>query len=104
MNREMDISLDNFKKWVRQNKKTEQSQYKYSEQEDNHNYIGLKVKSKISFGKLMNKIEINEGDMEEVCDDFLKEGGIIADDEDVNFLIEVTSGSFYIKHCYVAKN
>lgn len=92
-----DFSLDNFKKWMESN--PEQGKKPISE-----DLIGTQVQSKVSYNKLMNKIELEEGIEEDVCTDFFEEGGIIVDVEDKQYLIEVASGKFYLHKSYVEKN
>ena len=100
MSKKADFSLDNFKKWME-----EQSTEKSPIESENSNmsFIGVQVEPKIGFKKLISKIEIDEGDEEEVCNEFLEDGGVIVDCEDKEFLVEVNSGKFYINRSYIRK-
>jgi len=100
MIKKSDISLDDFKKWIEEESKQD---YKIEEYFENQNddYIGCDVISKISLKKIYLKAEVDEGYAEEVCADFYKNGGKITDVVDDNFLIEVDSGSLYLRKSYV---
>lgn len=100
MIKKSDISLDDFKKWIEEESK---QNYRIEEDSENQNddYIGRDVVSKISLKKIHLKVEVDEGYAEEVCMDFYKNGGKITDVVEDNFLIEVASGSLYVKKSYV---
>lgn len=93
---EPSFALNDFKKWMS------------NEEEVNSNkchLFGIRVESRINSKRLMDKIEIKEGDLTEVVKEFKKYGGIILDtDSDQNFLIEVDSGSFLIPKYLVKKS
>ena len=67
------------------------------------NMIGLQVESKVTFKKLLSRIETQDGEIEEVARDFKKNGGTIKELDGPNFLIEVTSGSFIVHRMYVKR-
>ena len=64
--------------------------------------VGTKVESKISFDKLLKRMQTDE-DEEEVAHDFKENGGTIIESHGHEFLIEVESGSFIIHKMYVKK-
>lgn len=87
--------LENFKKWMTEQKPLATTQSKL---------IGLKVESKIKNVKRIAKnIQSNDGDIIEMADDFIKDGGQIVEVENKDFLIEVDSGIFQIHRCFVRK-
>jgi hypothetical protein len=91
------FSLDDFKKWMESQKDdhTEQPQPKRAS-----DLIGVQVESKVSERKLIARMVPEDGEAEDLALDFLTEGGVIADVNGKDFLIEVESGTFYItRHC-----
>lgn len=87
------FSLDEFKNWIKSN---------------GGNYIpglsrkliGSLASPRFSSQKLISKISLEEGDLQQVVKDFKKGGKIIGVDGK-SLLIEVNSGSFYIPKQYV---
>lgn len=63
--------------------------------------IGLYVESKIGMKKLISKINLEEGSIENIAKEFIDDGGQIVETNDNYFLIKVNSGSFYINRTYV---
>ena len=92
------LSLEDFKKWIAEQKPVE------GESKSLSRLIGLAVESKISAKRLAVNISSHDGNLHEICEDFRKNGGKIADIRDHEFLIEVTTGGFYIKRCFVKKS
>jgi hypothetical protein len=92
------LSLEDFKKWI-----AEQKQPVEDKSKSLSKLIGLAVESKISAQRLAVNINSYDGNLHEICEDFRKNGGKIADIKDHEFLIEVTTGGFYIKRCFVKK-
>ena len=86
------LNFSDFKKWMKNQKETMSDEK-----------IGIKVESKVPFKKLMNKINPEEGELEELAKDFKKEGGTILEMDGQTLLVEVGSGSFYIPRSYVRK-
>ena len=86
-----DFSLDNFKKWM-------ETQCNDS---DINNIEGQEVYAKISKRKLMEKIDVEDGDDEEVSNDFLKNGGTVVESDGRLLLIQVESGNFYLEQKYI---
>ena len=92
------LSLDDFKRWMKSNSKTFQT-----EQLPNR-LVGLKVESKVSVSKIYSKMTTEDlGSEEEIAEDFVKNGGKIADVDGKSLLIEVESGSFFINRCYIRR-
>ena len=91
------FSPDDFKQWIKENEKHETKKQKQN------NLIGLMVESKISSKRLMANIKSKDGDPFELSHDFKENGGFIYDVEGRNFLIEVSSGFFYIPRFLVKK-
>lgn len=92
MNNE-NFSLDNFKKWMK-------------DQNDFHSKIlefpiGEKVVSKVKSKKLLEVMTLENGQLNRVIKDFVKNGGKIKQVIDDEYLIEVVMGSFIISKNYV---
>ena len=85
------FNFSDFKKWMG-------SQH---DAKSKSNMIGLQVESKIAYKKLISRMETQEGEIEEVAKDFKKNGGIIAEVNGHNVLVEVESGSFIIHRMHV---
>lgn len=95
------FSFDDFKKWMdsHDNKESETHEpYQFE-----NNFLGLKVESKINSRKLLSKVIAEEGELEELIVDFKKHGGEIIEVNGKDFLIEVSSGKFYLSRYYVKK-
>lgn len=86
------FNLNDFKKWMHTQK--EESPLK-------QNLMGLHVESKVGFKRLISRMDVQEGEEEELAKEFKHHGGVIADIDEHNFLIEVDSGSFIIHKMYV---
>lgn len=86
------FNLNDFKKWMdhQQDCKTK-------------NIVGIKVESKITYKKLLSRIEAQEGEIEEVAKDFKKNGGTITEVNGHNILIEVDSGNFIIHKMHIKR-
>ncbi len=64
------------------------------------NLVGFLVYPRASIRKLAHRFEMVEGDIKDIMLDFKSDGGTILEVEDDRFLIEVSSGKFYLpKHC-----
>ena len=92
------FSLDNFKKWMRKHNDEPKMGRSYNP------LIGVSVESKINARKLCDKIQAEEGDIENLSEDFANNGGRIKEVDDKHFLIEVDTGSFYILRNYVRRS
>ena len=90
------FSLDNFKRWIKDQNDFDQNMKKKFP-------IGEQVESKISAKKLSSVMNLEDGQMNRVIKDFMKNGGKIKEVSDGNFLIEVTMGTFYIAKNYVTR-
>lgn len=94
------LSLDDFKKWMR-NKGDVEPLQKPKRYKD---LIGIRVESKVTSKKLIENINSdNEDDLYNLAVDFKNDGGIILDVDGKNFLIEVDSGQFHIPRHFVKK-
>lgn len=91
------LSLDDFKKWIKE-------QAPYEEPVAINHLIGTMVESKVGLSKLLTKTEVEEGDEETICEDFLENGGTILDIDDKHVLIEVSAGQFTIHRAYIRKS
>jgi translation initiation factor 1 (eIF-1/SUI1) len=87
------FNLNDFKKWMGHQQ----------DAKSKPNMIGLQVESKITFKRLLSRIETQDGEIEEVAKDFKKNGGTITEVNGQNILIEVDSGSFLIHRMYVKR-
>ena len=85
------FNLSHFKRWMEHKQ----------DAKGRPNMVGLQVESKVTYKKLLSRMETQEGEMEEVAKDFKKNGGIIAEVNGHNVIIEVDSGSFIIHRMYV---
>lgn len=88
------FSLNDFKKWMDQQNDTPNR---------GSNIQGLAVESKIGVKKLITKMQIEEGDIEEIAREFRSEGGVIAEVDGTNLVIDVDSGRFCIHRMYVKR-
>lgn len=93
------FSLSNFKKWMGE----QEINSPQSKPRKFKPLVGLQVESKIHVEKLLSKMQTEEGDAEILAEEFVEDGGQIADVNDKSFLIEVASGTFYVHRCYVRK-
>jgi hypothetical protein len=93
------LSLDDFKKWMEQ-----QEQVQTEATEPVAENSGYEVQSKIPLKRLRSKIEIEDGDEDEVCEDFLENGGTVIDTDGKRLMVEVDSGSFCIHRMYVERS
>lgn len=89
------FSLNDFKKWMG-HQDDAPSHY--------NRFIGVPVESKISAKKLLSKAEPVEGDLAELAETFKEHGGVIADKEGANFVVEVEGGKFLIDRMYVRRS
>lgn len=87
-----DFSVDDFKKWI-------EKDHKVTPKDE---AIGGLVESVVSNKRLAAKMVVEDGDQEELIEDFRKNGGKIIDVQAKGFLIEVNAGSFFIPKFYVA--
>jgi len=95
-----DFSLDDFKRWMK-NKDTEENTEDRMRRQSN--LIGISVESKIDEDRIQVKMEVVEGDLEDLSMDFYENGGVISDIDGKRFLIEVDSGSFFIHKAFVRR-
>lgn len=87
------FSLSDFKKWM-ENQQKEESPKK--------DLVGLEVESKVGVRKLVSRMETDD-DVEELAEDFKKNGGVISEVDGNRLMVEVESGTFIIHRMYVKK-
>jgi hypothetical protein len=88
------FSMDSFKKWM---------ETQFHEEPIEKEIIGCSVTSKINVEKLIDKMEVEDGDAYELAEEFHQHGGIINEVDKTNLLIEVKSGTFIIPKRYVKR-
>lgn len=91
-----DLSLDDFKKWMRGPETGEANQELSSS-----TIINSEVTPKIGFSKLLAKIHPKNGDPESLAESFIEDGGLVIGVHKNKFHIEVNAGSFLIGKPYV---
>lgn len=100
MDQKPSFSLFEFKNWLSTqgdlsdffNISSENS----ADEQPNDRFIGHSVIVKVSERKLLEKIETEEGDVNDLVQDLVENGGVIIGSDGKNLLIEVESGSFYL--------
>lgn len=90
------FSLNDFKKWIEKQQEQDQEAPKNS-------LIGTAVESKVTFRKLISRMETDDGDLYEIAKEFKKNGGTISEIDGVNLLIETKAGSFFVHRMYVRR-
>lgn len=88
------FSLDHFKKWMK-------SQNEFDSKITKKFPIGEKVESKVGPKKLIEVMTLEDGQLNRVVKDFIKNGGKIKEVIEREFLVEVTMGSFTVPKNYV---
>lgn len=86
------FSMDSFKKWMEKQTQKEQVEKEI---------VGRKVTSRISTEKLIDKMEVEDGDANEIAEEFRQLGGTINEVDGNNLLIEVKAGTFILTKHYV---
>lgn len=93
--REPDFSLNDFRKWMSKQKFESSGKSK-------SRFRGNIVESKLSLKRLVTKMDVDQGDLNEMARDFKRRGGTILEcDENNTLLIEVRSGTFRIPKFFV---
>lgn len=91
--KEPSFSLNDFRKWMTKQKFESSRKPKLR---------GCIVESKLSFKRLLTKIDVDQGDLYEMAKDFKHRGGTILEcDGDNILLVEVRSGTFRIPKFFV---
>lgn len=91
-NNEPNFSLDGFKKWMSKQKR-ESSKPKFR---------GCVVESKLGLKRLVTRMDVDQGDLQEMAKEFKRRGGTILEcDCDNILLVEVKSGTFRIPKYFV---
>ena len=99
MNVSSRLSLDDFKKWIKENSAQEPTPIV----KPKNPLIGIQVESKIAAKRLACKIEEPSDDVVKLSEDFFRNGGMIVESEDKRFCIKVNSGTFFIHRAYVSR-
>jgi hypothetical protein len=94
------FSFDDFRKWM----KDQDDQGGPHIDRPKKSLIGTVIECKVSLKNLISKMDLDEGDSHEVAYDFHENGGTITQVDGKNFLVEVDSGSFYIRRVYVRRS
>jgi hypothetical protein len=93
MGTEPNFSLNDFRKWM--------SKQKF-ESSKRSRCRGTIAESKLSMKRLVTKMDVDQGDLQEMAKDFKRRGGTILEcDSDNILLIEVKSGTFRIPKFFV---
>lgn len=87
------FNFNDFKKWMNTQK----------DNKSKTNYVGLQIESKVSLKKFSTRIEVENGDIDDIMEDFKNDGGTIVSVEGNKFLVEVESGSFIVHKMYTKK-
>lgn len=93
------FSLHEFKNWLSEQKSDTANFFLDGSSNDvdpNEKYIGRQVIAKVSDKKLLEKIEVGNGDPEQLVQELVENGGVIIGVEGKNLLIEVELGTFYM--------
>lgn len=88
------FSIDNFKKWI-------ENQNQFDEKIKKKFPIGEQVRSNVSSRKLINVLQLEDGQLNQVVKDFLRNGGKISSIQKNKYFVEVSKGNFYINKNYV---
>lgn len=86
------FNMSDFRRWMSQ------------QQDDSRKtMVGLEVESKVPYKKLISRIETEDGDLIECARDFMKNGGIITEENGHYMFVKVDSGKFMIHRMYLKK-
>jgi len=97
MNKKENKILENFKKWI-------EGQNQFDEKIKNACPIREQARSNISSKKLYKILSVEgleDGQLDKVVKDFIKNGGEIKSIKGNKYFIEVSKGNFYINKNYV---
>jgi hypothetical protein len=89
------FNLNDFKKWMHN---------QHDAEESHPDIVGLHIETKVSVKKLVSRMEVVDGDDEELAKEFKHNGGVISEVDGHKLLVEVDSGSFIIHKMYVKKS
>lgn len=92
------FSVDGFSNWF--NSKDHDSSFEINKTKK-YELIGMEAKSKISPAKLVEKMNAIDGNCDQLAIEFFEDGGCITKIKGKEFIVEVSSGLFSIKRCYV---
>ena len=93
--------IDEFKRWMKDHS-TDQEDV-FDKPKSGKKFVGTVVESKVGLRKLLTKMQPESGKLDELAIDFMNDNGTITDVDDRVFLIEVSSGDFYIERHYVRR-
>lgn len=93
------FNVDDFKRWM----KGQQEEIEPIRRKPSQNLVGMTVESKLKLHRLIANMEAEGGNIDELASEFLENGGSVNKVNGKTFLIEVDSGSFFIKRCFVRK-
>jgi hypothetical protein len=82
-----------FKKWLSNQR----------DLSDRDPFVGLEVEAKSPYRRILARMEVQEGELEQVAKDFKKNGGKISEVNGHTMLIEVTSGNFLIHRMHIKR-
>jgi translation initiation factor 1 (eIF-1/SUI1) len=88
------FDLNDFKKWMEHQ----------HDAKAKPNMVGIQVEPKIPYKKLISRMDVQEGDLEEVAKEFKKNGGTITEVNGHHFLVENEKGNFFIHRMYVQRD
>jgi hypothetical protein len=98
MSKKPSFSLFGFKKWISEQK--DLSEF-FDVDDVDSGIIGESINSRVSPKKLMIKSKPGEGELEDLVEEFANDGGIVLESNEKYFLVEVSSGNFYVPKFYV---
>jgi hypothetical protein len=95
-----EYSVDGFRKWIKNN---DQEPFKFTNKNSKDNLIGMELVSKLSLENVIRHMDAKDGNIDELAAEFCEQGGSVIEVKGKTFLIELDSGSFTIKRCFVKK-
>lgn len=98
------FNLNDFKNWLSHEEKLSDFFDISNRGEKVDEAVGKEVEARVSSKKLIDKMEVEEGEPEDLIDDLIENGGLVISSKLKSYLIEVESGSFHIpKFCVSIK-
>lgn len=85
------FSPDDFKKWVKEHQ--QQFDSKLSKKAI---IVGTMIESKVNIKKLIETIDVQEGETKLIAREFLRHGGTVKEVDGCDILVEVSKGLFII--------
>lgn len=93
--------IDEFKRWMKDH--SAEHEDIFDKPKAGKKFVGTAIKSKVGLRKLLSKMQPESGNLDELALDFVNENGTIIDVDGRMFLVEVSSGEFYIERHYVRR-